>query len=83
MAVTPERHGDAFELGEHLKADLRKFGFRQIPGRGKGSHTWWEHPKVPGYAVDLSGHDGDDAKPVQEQAVREARACAPKRKELR
>lgn len=57
-----------------LKADLRKAGDNQIPGRGKGSHTWWEHPKVPAYAVDPSGHDGDDAKPYQEKAVHEARA---------
>jgi predicted RNA binding protein YcfA (HicA-like mRNA interferase family) len=54
-----------------LKAELRKAGYRQMPGRGKGSHTWWEHPLVPD-AVDLSGHDGDDAQPYQENMVREA-----------
>jgi hypothetical protein len=61
-----------------LKADLRKAGYTQIPRRGKGSHTWWEHPHVPDYFVDLSGHDGDDAKPYQEKAVREATARARK-----
>jgi predicted RNA binding protein YcfA (HicA-like mRNA interferase family) len=63
-----------------LKADLRKAGYNQAPGRGKGSHTWWEHPAVPGYAVVLSGHDGDDAKPYQEKAVRDAKARTPKKK---
>lgn len=52
-----------------LKADLRKAGFSERPG--KGSHTNWAHPLVPG-GVTISGHDGDDAKPYQEQAVREA-----------
>ena len=64
-----------------LKADLRKAGYRQIPGRGKGSHTWWEHPKVPNYPVDLAGQDGDDAKPYQERLVREAQVRAPKKKQ--
>ena len=40
--------------------------------RGKGSHTWWEHPKLPGYAVNIAGKDGDDAKPYQEKDVYEA-----------
>jgi hypothetical protein len=55
-----------------LKADLKKAGFRQLTERGKGSHIMWEHPLVPGIAVNLAGNDGDDAKPYQEKAVREA-----------
>lgn len=52
-----------------LKADLRKAGFVERPG--KGSHTNWAHPLLPS-GVTLSGHDGDDAKPYQERDVREA-----------
>ena len=54
-----------------LKADLRRAGYRQVPGRGKGSHTWWEHPSVP-EPLSLAGHDGADAQPYQERDVREA-----------
>lgn len=52
-----------------LKADLRKAGFAERPG--KGSHTRWSHPLVPD-AITLAGHDGDDAKSYQEQAVQDA-----------
>jgi predicted RNA binding protein YcfA (HicA-like mRNA interferase family) len=34
----------------------------------KGSHTKWSHPKVANKLI-LSGKDGDDAKPYQEDAV--------------
>ena len=53
-----------------LKADLRQAGFIELRDRGKGSHTRWEHPIVPGLAVTLSGRDGDDAKSYQERDVR-------------
>jgi predicted RNA binding protein YcfA (HicA-like mRNA interferase family) len=53
-----------------LKADLRRAGWREIPGRGKGSHTHWSHPLVPD-PITLSGHDGHDAQPYQERDVRE------------
>ena len=53
-----------------LKADLRRAGFVQVPSRGKGSHTVWEHPLVPD-DLTLSGHDGDDAKPYQERDVQD------------
>ena len=55
-----------------LKRTLREAGFQRRPKRGKGSHTWWTHPDVPGLAVNLSGGDDDDAKPYQEDEVREA-----------
>ena len=51
-----------------LKADLRKAGAYQVPQ--EGSHTKWKHPAVK-LTVIVSGHDGDDAKPYQEKAVRE------------
>ncbi len=54
-----------------LKADLRRAGYRELKKRGKGSHTRWEHPRVP-EPFTLSGHDGADAKPYQEQEVRAA-----------
>ena len=52
-----------------LKADLRKAGAHQVSQ--EGSHTKWKHPLVAASALILSGHDGDDAKPYQEKAVRD------------
>jgi len=46
-----------------LKARLRKAGFYSRPG--KGSHTVWKHPKLPGVRLVLSGADGDDAQRYQ------------------
>lgn len=43
-----------------LKEDLRRAGFTQVKGGGKGSHTKWRHPKFKGSVI-LSGKDGDDA----------------------
>jgi predicted RNA binding protein YcfA (HicA-like mRNA interferase family) len=52
-----------------LKADLRKAGAYQVSQ--EGSHTKWKHPLVSSSTLILSGHDGDDAKPYQEKAVRD------------
>jgi predicted RNA binding protein YcfA (HicA-like mRNA interferase family) len=52
-----------------LKAALRKAGAYQISQ--EGSHTKWKHSLVPAELLILSGHDGHDAKPYQEKAVRE------------
>ena len=52
-----------------LKADLRKIGAYQVSQ--EGSHTKWKHPLVSSITIILSGHDGDDAKPYQEKAVRD------------
>jgi len=49
-----------------LKSLLSKAGFTCLPG--KGSHTKWFHPLLPG-KLTLSGKDGDDAKPYQEKDV--------------
>ena len=54
-----------------LKADLRRAGFRQLPGRGKGDHELWQHSTVPAAIVGLDGKDGDDAPRYQEKALRE------------
>ena len=58
-----------------LKLMLRRAGWQQVPGGGKGSHTKWKHSKV-NRKVTLSGNDGDDAQRWQEKdvenAVREA-----------
>jgi predicted RNA binding protein YcfA (HicA-like mRNA interferase family) len=58
-----------------LKAMLRRAGWSQVPGGGKGSHSKWHHPNV-WRNVTLAGNDGDDAARYQEkdvqQAVREA-----------
>lgn len=54
-----------------LKQMLRKNGFKQIPKRGKGSHTVWTHPLYNGNVI-LSGQDGKDAQRYQEQKVNQA-----------
>ena len=53
-----------------FKADLRRAGYREVKGRGKGSHSMWEHPLVAD-SITLSGHDGADAHDYQERMVRE------------
>lgn len=52
-----------------IKSLLKKAGFRSKSG--KGSHTKWYHPRVA-HPVVLSGKDGTDAKPYQEESVAEA-----------
>ena len=52
-----------------LKAELRQVGAYQVSQ--EGSHTKWKHVSAPKITVILSGHDGDDAKPYQEKAVRD------------
>ena len=49
-----------------LKGMLLKAGCRC--DAAKGSHTKWSHPKIANKLI-LSGKDGDDAKPYQEDAV--------------
>jgi predicted RNA binding protein YcfA (HicA-like mRNA interferase family) len=56
-----------------LKSVLKKAGFSLLPRRGKGSHSYWIHPDLERPIV-LSGKDGSDAKPYQEQDVIEALA---------
>ena len=53
-----------------LIRDLRDAGFYEIAG-GKGSHLKFTHASYPG-AVTLSGKQGDDAKPYQENQIRRA-----------
>lgn len=50
-----------------LKARLRKAGFTSRPG--KGSHTVFTHPNLPGIRLVLSGNDGNDAQRYQEADV--------------
>ena len=44
-----------------LKQDLRRAGFIELRGRGRGDHALWQHPDVPAAIVGLDGKDGDDA----------------------
>lgn len=61
-----------------LRAELSKAGFVKLPG--KGSHTKWQHPLVPGTVV-VAGHDGSDVQSYQEKQVRDAlQALAKARK---
>ena len=53
-----------------LKAALQRAGFSKESG--KGSHTVWRHPLIPGIAVTLSGNDGSDAERYQIRDVRNA-----------
>jgi predicted RNA binding protein YcfA (HicA-like mRNA interferase family) len=52
-----------------LKAELRKLGFVEDTRGGKGSHTKWTHPLIPGVTVLIAGHEGDDADYYQERQV--------------
>ena len=54
-----------------LIQDLKRAGFYEIPGGGKGSHRKFAHDKYAG-AVTVSGKSGDDAKPYQERQVKQA-----------
>ena len=51
-----------------LMAELKRAGF--VERGGKGSHRNFKHPS--GVKITLSGKAGDDAKPYQEQTVKEA-----------
>lgn len=51
-----------------LKADLRRAGYHQVKKRGKGSHSMWRHPLVAD-PINLSGHNGTDARDYQEKMV--------------
>lgn len=53
-----------------LKARLRKVGFYSRPG--KGSHTIWKHPSLPGERLVFSGADGADAQRYQVDDVQDA-----------
>jgi predicted RNA binding protein YcfA (HicA-like mRNA interferase family) len=52
---------------QQLIRDLTRAGF--INRGGKGSHRNYEHPKE--MRVTISGHLGDDAKPYQENEVKQ------------
>ena len=51
-----------------LKRDLRRAG--AYMASEEGDHEKWRHPLTHGYYLELSGADGDDAKPYQEKQVR-------------
>lgn len=52
-----------------LIAELKKAGF--VDRGGKGSHRNFTHPHCM-LPITISGKTGDDSKPYQERAVREA-----------
>ncbi len=51
-----------------LKRDLRHTGAYLV--QEEGDHEKWKHELVPDLYVELSGADGDDAKPYQEKRLR-------------
>lgn len=67
-----------------LRADLKRAGFVELQGRGKGDHTAHRHPLVE-HTYIMDGANGDDAKPYQEKDVRAAltQLADAKRKEER
>jgi len=54
-----------------LITNLKKAGFYEIYGAGKGSHRKYTHAVYYG-AVTISGKLSDDAKPYQEKQVKQA-----------
>ena len=52
-----------------IRADLAREGF--LRRGGKGDHTVWVHPLVPGH-VSVEGKYGDDAKEYDERNLRRA-----------
>ncbi len=54
-----------------LIANLKKAGFYEVSGAGKGSHRKYAHGGYSG-VVTVSGKSGDDAKPYQEKQVKQA-----------
>lgn len=54
-----------------LLNNLKRAGFKEMAGGGKGSHRKFVHPNYPG-AVTVSGQSGDDAKRYQEKDVAQA-----------
>ena len=54
-----------------LKQMLKRAGYVQVPGGGKGSHSKWRHAHVA-RTIMLSGNDGDDARKYQEKDVQSA-----------
>lgn len=55
-----------------IARDLRRLGFYEVSGGGKGSHRKFAHAKLP-YKITLAGQDGDDAKPYDEQQLAQAK----------
>jgi predicted RNA binding protein YcfA (HicA-like mRNA interferase family) len=51
-----------------LRSMLRRAGFVEETGRGSHLNYWF--PGVPGTFITVSGKDGSDAKPYQEDQVR-------------
>jgi predicted RNA binding protein YcfA (HicA-like mRNA interferase family) len=54
-----------------LIKELKKAGFEQVSGAGKGSHRKFVQGRFSG-AVTLSGKEGADAKHYQEREVQNA-----------
>ena len=54
-----------------LLDNLKRAGFKEMAGAGKGSHRKFVHPNYPG-AVTVSGQAGDDAKRYQEKDIAQA-----------
>ena len=52
-----------------LRRELERAGFRKRDG--KGDHTVYTHPLVPGH-VSIDGKDGDDARKYDEKNVKHA-----------
>lgn len=52
-----------------LKKSIKKAGFELVVGRGKGSHTLWQHSQLTEDPLVIPGKDGDDAPRYIEKEV--------------
>jgi predicted RNA binding protein YcfA (HicA-like mRNA interferase family) len=66
--MSKEEKGGSDEMPRklrQLRAELRRAGCYIYSQ--KGSHERWTHPLDPTYRTTLSGHDGDDAQPINKK----------------
>jgi predicted RNA binding protein YcfA (HicA-like mRNA interferase family) len=54
-----------------LKTLIKKAGFELLVGRGKGSHTLWQHSQLPEDPLVIPGKDGDDAHAILKRKWKE------------
>ena len=55
-----------------LKQAVSQSGFVLLKKRGKGSHSYWQHPKLPSFPLTIPGKDGDDAPRYLEKQIEQA-----------
>ncbi len=64
-----------------IKQIVSRAGFILQKGRGKGSHSYWEHPLLPAMPLTIPGKDGEDAPPYLEKQMNQALKALKKSEE--